>query len=288
MENPFEVGYREFKRSIYLPQHPNYEISFEEALQKLESVSIDDVKSFYRDHYAFQNFVVVAVGDVDAKLVEDTIQKAFHDLKIKETQPFYDGKALANHPGRQVIPIKGKTGIEVFIGHAVPLNQKSDDYLAVYLGNFVLGGDFSARLLSKVREELSLTYHIHSQFGGMLGDDLEGHWVVDLMAKPESLEKAMQETEKQISLFVQDGITPEELQRKKSTIIGRLKVDWATTEGLATWILRDEQSKLSFDYIDRLPSLVNHLKLEDVNQAIRRYFHPEQLSIVIAGDVEKK
>jgi len=141
--------------------------------------------------------------------------------------------------------------------------------------------------MSKVREELGLTYHIVSGFGGMSGDDIEGHWVVNLTANSELLDSAVQETKKQIELFVKDGVpTPEELDRKKGAVIGKFKVELATTSGLATWILKDEELGLGVKYLDEFPLLVKKLKLEEVNYAIPHYFRSDHLSTVIAGDVQ--
>jgi predicted Zn-dependent peptidase len=67
--------------------------------------------------------------------------------------------------------------------------------------------------------------------------------------------------------------------------MGRFTVDLETTQGLASQILKSEELKLGFDYINRFPELVNHLTLNDVNRAIRRYFHPNQLTVVAAGDI---
>ena len=170
------------------------------------------------------------------------------------------------------------------MGHPVPLNQKTPDYLAASLGNFILGGDFSTRLMHRVREETGLTYHIQSNFGGLVGEDVEGHWVVNLTAKADSLDQAIQETRKQISAYVEDGASEKEVAGKKGTIAGRFRVNLATTEGLATSILRNEQLKFGIHYIDEFPKLINDLKVKDVNQAIKKYIQPDALSVVIAGE----
>jgi len=40
------------------------------------------------------------------------------------------------------------------------------------------------------------------------------------------------------------------------------------------------------DYIDRYPQIINSVTLEEANAAIKKYFRPDQMTIVIAGDYE--
>ncbi len=285
MTDPLQAGYSEFKRLIYAPNHPNYEIPFEKQLEMFQRITVGEARSFYESNYIFKHFIMVFVGDITSEEAEEMVRESFDALRVRDIPGKYTGSVSFIEPQRKKIQLKGKNNIEVFMGHVVPLNPKNKDYPALYLANFVLGGDFSARLLTKIREELGLTYHIHSQFGGM-SDDLEGHWVINLMSGKAALEKAIQETQNQIALFAQKGITAEELERKKGTIIGSFQMESETTSGLANQILRYEELKLGLGYIDEFPKRVNMLTLEEVNEAVRRYFHSDKLIIVAAGDLD--
>ena len=41
---------------------------------------------------------------------------------------------------------------------------------------------------------------------------------------------------------------------------------------------------MGIDYLDCYPQLIESVTIEDVNAAIRKYFRPDQLTIVIVGD----
>ena len=82
------------------------------------------------------------------------------------------------------------------------------------------------------------------------------------------------------------GIRPEELEDEKSSAIGSFKVSLATNAGLAESLWNAEFYRLGADYLDRYPEHVERVTLEDVNAAIRKYFRPDHLTVVVAGDTE--
>ena len=43
---------------------------------------------------------------------------------------------------------------------------------------------------------------------------------------------------------------------------------------------------LGADHIDRYPQLIERVGREEVNAAIRKYFRPDHLTVVIAGDYD--
>nr|MBA3767786.1 insulinase family protein [Acidobacteriota bacterium] len=43
---------------------------------------------------------------------------------------------------------------------------------------------------------------------------------------------------------------------------------------------------LGVDYIDRYPQIIEAVTVEEVNAAIRKYFRPDHLTVVVSGDYE--
>jgi zinc protease len=86
--------------------------------------------------------------------------------------------------------------------------------------------------------------------------------------------------------YVRNGIREDELADEKSSAIGSFKVSLATNAGLAQSMWNAEFYQLGIDYIDRYPQIIQSVTVEEVNAAIRKYFRPDQLTVVIAGDIE--
>jgi zinc protease len=78
---------------------------------------------------------------------------------------------------------------------------------------------------------------------------------------------------------------PEELEDEKSSAVGSFKVSLSTNAGLASALWNAEFYRLGLDYVERYPELVHAVTVEEANAAIRKYFRPERLTVVVAGDV---
>jgi zinc protease len=78
------------------------------------------------------------------------------------------------------------------------------------------------------------------------------------------------------------------MKNTKSRLIGEYKVRLATTSGLADQILSIAQRGLDVTFIDKYPDVINALTLDQVNSAIKKYIHPDDIAIVIAGSVDDK
>ena len=88
--------------------------------------------------------------------------------------------------------------------------------------------------------------------------------------------------------YVREGIRADELEDEKSSAIGAFKVSLSTNAGLASALWNAEFYRLGLDYVERYPELVRAVTVEDVNAAIRKYFRPDHLTVVIAGDIERQ
>jgi len=168
------------------------------------------------------------------------------------------------------------------MGHALSLRRDHEDYAALYVGNYILGGNFSARLMTTVRDERGLTYNISSGLAGV-STRYDGYWQTAVTLSHDALDEGIDATKDVISRFVEEGATADELDAKKTTITGSYTVGLATTRRLAQSVLTNAERGFSMDYLDRFPTEVEALTLEEVNDAIRRYLRPAAMHEALAG-----
>jgi zinc protease len=165
------------------------------------------------------------------------------------------------------------------------LRRNTEDYYAAILANSALGeSTLSSRLGLQVRDVEGLTYGIGSRFRAP--SLAAGPWYIVVSVNPQNVEKAIESALKVLKDYVQNGIREKELADEKSSAIGSFKVSLSTNAGLAEAIWNAEFYNLGLDYVDRFPQLIQSVTVEEVNSAIRKYFRPDHLTIVIAGDYE--
>ncbi|MEO0070206.1 MAG: hypothetical protein ABIK18_05370 [candidate division WOR-3 bacterium] len=70
--------------------------------------------------------------------------------------------------------------------------------------------------------------------------------------------------------------------------IGSFIVGLGTNGGIASQLLSAERFGFGPQHLDRIPSLVQAVTLEQANRAMRKYVHPERLLTVIAGNYREE
>jgi zinc protease len=279
-------AYQRFTELVFDPANPFYQPPGEQLIKSVNSITVEDVKRFYSEHYGGRSLILAVAGEVQTEEVRHLFEQEFGsftgpasvDINVTEPQP---------QPGirREVVIVKEKANVNILMGLAAPLRRNSEDYYAAILANSALGqSTLSSRLGLQVRDKEGLTYGIGSNFSAP--SLAAGPWYISVSVNPNNVDKAIDSSLNVLRDYVQNGIRPDELADEKSSAIGAFKVSLATNTGLAEALWNSEFFRLGTDYIDRFPQLIQSVTIEQVNAAIRKYFRPDQLIMVIAGDVE--
>ena len=206
--------------------------------------------AFYERHVGANEMHVVMVGDIDEK----------EALKASRQGMGGWGERLRQHnmPRRQVLSKGGarlvrhmvdRMNLDVRIGHALRLRRDAPDYAPLYLANHILGGNFSSRLMDIIRDDMGLTYGIHSNIAGV-STRYEGHWKIAVSLSQENLERGIAATVAEVRRFTEEGPTAREMEENIATITGSFKVRLATTSGLAETILGGLKNGFGTSYLD--------------------------------------
>jgi predicted Zn-dependent peptidase len=282
MENTASQASAALSRRIYGKAHPNYQPPPEEDLERLASIRVEDVRAFHAKHFGANDLTMALVGDLDVDAAGPVVRESLGVWAPGTERAPYAERAENGEPGRSLVPLPDKQNVDVRMGHGLPVRRQDAAYLPLFLGNFILGGNFSARLMSVIRDEMGLTYGINAGLYGITAD-YEGHWQVGVTLSRENVQRGIEATQAEVRRFVEGGVTEAELDEKKTTVTGRFKVDMATTTGLAATLLRNAERGFDVDYLDRFPDEVAAVTLEAVNEAVRRYFHPDRFQLAMAG-----
>ncbi len=269
-------------QQLYPADHPNYGAAPEALLRDLEAVTREKVAAYHAQHFGARDLILAAAGDVETDVFAEVVQEALGDWPDHAATPSHAAEAAAPEAGRRSIAMPDKANVHVCMGHPLTVRRSDDAYLPLYLGNYVLGGNFSARLMTAIRDEQGLTYGIGSSLAGMSAD-YDGHWEVSVTLSHDRLEEGVAATRAEVERFAADGITAEELAEKKTTITGSFKVGLATTRQLARTLLLNAERGFDVGYLDRFPALIEALTLEEVNGAIGAHFRPERFCTAAAG-----
>lgn len=271
-------------RHIYATDHPNYIPKTETELEHLSGITINELEQYHEEHRGLRDWKFAIVGDISWPDIESVVTELFGETSTPD--PIYSHSTIREYsvPARDEIHIADRDNIDVRFGHSVPITRLDDDFLPLTIGTFILGGNFSARLMNVVRDQMGLTYGIHSSLSGF-AVEYSGMWGITVTLSRENLDRGMEATLDLVRQFVDIGVTVSELEEKQQTITGSFKVDLSTTGNLAESILRNAERGRDAGYFDRYPDLVREVQLGEVNDVIRRYLDPNLLHIAMSGSL---
>jgi zinc protease len=275
-----EVASLKFDELVYAG-HP-YSRPEDGYPETIRAISRDDLVSFHEKHFGPTGMVISIVGGVDPERAVDSVTRFLGDWGNPSQPPRPELpplNPLSDMISRQV-NIPGKSEADIVMGVAGP-PRWSPDFLAASLGNNILGqfGMFG-RIGESVRERSGLAYHASSSLSGGIGP---GPWLVVAGVNPNNLDKTIELIRQEITRFVTEPVSSEELADRQSNYIGRLPLSLESNAGVAAALLNLERYELGLDYYLRYPDLINAVTPPEILKTAQHYLNPDCLAIATAG-----
>jgi len=285
LENTNAMASIAYSQAVYPKDHPNYVKSVEESIEEVKAVTVADLKAFHSKHYGPKNMILVVTGDVDQKEIANSLA-VFKGWKGGVSLPKISKADAVKKSENVVFEMEDKTSVTLLLGATTGLSYNDKDRVALYVGNYILGGNFAARLMSIVRDKEGLTYGIYSSLSG--DSFVDGSWTISGTFSPALLDKGYASTMRELKRFYDEGISEEELNNKKSTITGQFKISLSTTGGMANNIHTMISRGRKLSYLDDYTEMINKLSAKEVNAAIKQYMNPDHIIVVKAGTLPKE
>lgn len=271
-------------RMIYSEGHPNYVRPVAAAIELLTAVDTSEIRSFHDRAFGADELTLVVVGDVRPGEVEAVVRQVFADWESKNRSRMLIDPPAVGAAGEEIDRMPDKPNADVRLGHAISIRRDHPDYLPLFLGGFVLGGNFSSRLMSTVRDQMGLTYGIGASIVGT-SVEYTGNFRIAVTLSPDNFDKGVDATRDVVNRTIHDGISDEEAATARETISGSFVVDLGTTGGLAYALLINQLRGFGTGYLDTFPEEIQAVTTNQVNDALKTYLNPDVLSMTASGKV---
>lgn len=285
LNDPGERGSIALSQAIYPKNNPNYSLYVEDNISNIKNAALDEVKAFHKKYFGTTSMRLVIVGDTDGANLNASLKKSFKNWNGGVSENLKFEEASKSSAKTEVVTIPEKPSAELFIGQFTGLKRADPDYIPFYIANYTLGAGFAGRLMQTVRDNDGLTYSISSGIGGNI--QTGGYWFVNASFNPALFQKGLDATMVQVDKWVKNGITAEELENKKTNLIGSFKVGMSTTNGMARTILSFIERGLEPNYIDQYPKDIQKATLQQVNDAIKKYIQLDKMIIIKSGSLDQ-
>ena len=280
-ENTSYVASRAANEMLYPEGHP-YHRSPLGTESTLRAMSRDDLAAFHAAHYGPAQTILVLAGDVDPESALTHVHRSFLDWKrLERPAPFEVPAAPAPaRTERRVIRMKGKSQVDVAV--ALPGLERTDPgYYASMIANFVLGGgSLSSRLMEQIRDKEGLVYGVYSTLNAGIG---AGPIQIHAGTNPANADRTAEAILAEVERMQDQGPNQLELDEAVSYLTGVFPVRLEANSGVAAQLLGVELYGLGTDYIERYPSIIRGVTLEDTRAAAKKLFVSGRHVLAIAG-----
>ncbi len=271
---------RAARAMLYPPEHPYSRLS-SGTVESVQALTRDDLVAFHQRYHPAGGAIAV-VGDVEPQAVIEELER-----RLGEWNPAGAPPALELPPApplqgieRRDIPMPGKVQSDV-IWAVHGLRRRDPDFYPAMMANMILGRlGMGGRLGEQVREQQGMAYYCYSGLEADLG---AGPWSAIAGVNPANVERAIAAILREVSQFIADGPTDQELSDARDYLTGSLVLGLETNDGIAATLLTIERHDLGLDYIDRYPAIIGAVTREQIVEAARRYLSTERYVLAVAG-----
>lgn len=269
-----------FNAVVFGPDHP-YGRPTNGTDASTDLLSRERVHAFYRAHYRPNAARLLFVGDVTLAEARRLAARRFGawDRAVVPTPAMLEPPP----PAPRTFYLVDKPGAAqsvVLIGH-VGVPRNSPDYFAIQVMNTILGGSFTSRLNTNLRETRGYTYGAGSSFAARR---LPGPFTARASVVTAKTDSSLIEFLKELRR-IRDSVVPdEELVKAKQYIVLGLPRDFETTSGTAQRLLDLLTNDLPLDWYGTYVERINAVTAAEVQRVARRYIQPDHFAIVVVGD----
>lgn len=246
----------------------------------------DDLASHHAARYTPEGATLILVGDITRS---DAIKQAEATFGSWQSGVAPDSNGAADSApddGAATIYLADKPGApqSVIRTGYLTVPRHHPDYLALNLLNYILGGQFSARLNMNLRQDKGYSYGYMSGIDWFTGPSaLTAGGSVQTEATKESVVETIKEFEEIRSVR---PVTQEEFDDAVNGILRGIPSQFETHRQVLNQLVRLVAFNLPDDYFTNYADEVSKLTLADIHRVAETHIKSDALKIVVAGDAE--
>lgn len=254
-DDPTDVAFENFSTAVF-EGHP-LEAPVLGTRESIRAITRDDIHGYWKRRYGAGSVVIAAAGSLDHEEMVEMVAERFGDWS-GDPVDHQHSPVLAN-------PKVNVTRRETEQAHLIlggpGLHRSDERRWAFEVLTHVMGSGMSSRLFREVREERGLAYAV---FGFKLAYADSGAWGVHVGTTPHQTDTALTVIRDELAKVVEDGITPEELERAKGSMRGGLALSLEDSNSRMVRLGRDELAGMPHLSVDERLEKLEAVDLEMV------------------------
>jgi zinc protease len=246
----------------------------------LKATSRADLQAFWRRHYLPNNAALVVSGAIsEAEL------KALAEAKFGSWRRGEPGAAAAaavqTTPARLILvdkPGAPQTALRLSV---IGPDRKTPDFAPLQVMNAALGGLFTSRLNTNLREEKGYTYGVSSRFQYRR---LPGPFTIAASVRTDVTGPSVSEMFKEVRGMIAKPLVGKELANARNSQVLSLPGHFDTNKGVGASLANIYIYDLGLDYYAKLPQRYAAVTGPQIQDVAKKYLQPQNLIVIGVGD----
>src|SRR5258706_5297513 len=269
-------------------------------VEGIKSITLDDVKAFYKQHYTQANLLLGIAGGYPLGYVARLKQDLEHlPAGVKESKPLPPAPAVT---GRNFTVVEKQTGsVGIHFGFPLPINRADADYYPLMVAGSFLGEHrtMNGRLMQQLREKRGLNYGDYAYIEYWANPPFTNNptpnvprreqyfsvWIRPVV--PVDAQFALRDALYEVQRLRDQGMTKEEFELSRDFVVNYSKL-WAQSLSRRLGFMMDSRFYGMPYYIDEIDKRLKNLTVEQVNAAIKKYIQTDNYQAVfVTANAEK-
>lgn len=248
----------------------------------VESITIEDVKAYYKENFSAALAVMSIAGDLKKDNVLKSLAVFEGKWPSKKSQaPVVTVKADKQPSKVYFIDVPGAKQSVITIGNLGPARNDADFYPAVVM-NYKLGGSFNGELNLVLREEKGYTYGARSSFTDF---GFPAPFMVATSVRSSATVESVTIC-RDIMRKYREGISPENLEFTKNAMVKANALRFETLRAMISMLEAIGNYNFAKDYVLKEAAIVNNMNPQEFYRLAQKYIDPENMVYVVAGDAK--
>lgn len=275
-DTPTSYVWQLWEKLLYGDQPAGRDIAGEE--KTVRGLKRGNLAEYFGRQYVAGNTAVIVAGNIDEEKTTAKVKELFSD--IRHSPPREKPAVIEEQKAPQVLVEDKKTDqtnlIVGFRGYdAFDEKRYAADMLAT-----ILGGSWSSRIFSEVRDKLGLAYSV---FSGSENYSNRGYVVTYAGVAHDNVEKTLRAILKEYAKIRDEGASVAELKRTKDFIKGRMLMALETSNAVASFVGGEEMLTAKPMTPEEVFAKVDAVSANDLKAVAAELFRPENLNLTVLG-----
>jgi predicted Zn-dependent peptidase len=278
-DQPNAIAARAYDRALFGDTHPYGRLASGDAAS-LQSMTRDHLVQFHRTWFVPNNAALIVVGDIALDALMPALERAFGGWR-RANVPTVHVPTATQVASRTVTLVNKPEAAQsaVRIGR-IGVARDTEDYYALTVLNTILGGSFTSRLNTRLREEKGYAYGANSGFAfRQSAGPFTASSNVQTAVTDSSLYWFMHELH-----AIGEPVPEDELARARNYVALRFPGAFQSVAQVAGNLETLWQYNLPLTYFNTFVQRILAVTQADVQRVARQYLDPERMAIVIVGD----